>query len=637
MPHKRKIPPPREDNEKEAIPDVKTARRVLAWVNAANRPEDLARPPDVLTHLHVEYRKRGYPERHPPMHEEGEEHERDDEHVAQAGENLAIEILNRRNENPVYGFVRIADLLQIERFRDLLRRWWYYFSRASKGEWTGPFTIPAGAYDRPVHAAVLHTGKVLFFGLPTGKNSWLWTPDGAGAGTVEATANKPGDSLFCSGHSFLSDGRLLVVGGGGDGTGPRHNHGWIFDPALGVESWTRTAGDGTPANGDMAYYRWYPTLVTMGDEPGRVLVVSGDDTSGTDVRQMEMYMETSDRFELVWGPGGPGDTSAEHSFPQIYPGLNLLPGGEVFYTPTGWHSGGCTGAADYAAARPSGFFDFLSTSPPVRASWTNVGAQDSVAEEAIDRVKGMTVLLLQPAYPFVQAMVVGGGKDSESATTFQMINLSTLSPKWGPPVALPDNLARVNVNVVALPNGTVFVAGGRPSSGTPVNGGTCWIYDPVGMTWQSCDAVANRRAYHSVAVLLIDGRVATAGNECPADTTYEVFSPPYLFTSNGSEAPRPTITALPAQVHHGHDFVIETPSPSTIAKVVLVRPMAVTHQTDSEQRVIQLTFWTTGPTELTATAPNGWHPHGLAPRGWYMVFLLDHQGVPSVGEFMHLH
>src|SRR3546814_10029914 len=91
------------------------------------------------------------------------------------------------------------------------------------------------------------------------------------------TANKPGDSLFCSGHSFLSDGRLLVVGGGGDGTGPRHNHGWIFNPDPSAETWTRTVGNGAPSNGDMAYHRWYPTLVTLGDEPGRVLVVSGDE------------------------------------------------------------------------------------------------------------------------------------------------------------------------------------------------------------------------------------------------------------------------------------------------------------------------------------------------------------------------
>jgi hypothetical protein len=183
----------------------------------------------------------------------------------------------------------------------------------------------------------------------------------------------------------------------------------------------------------MAYFRWYPTLVTMGDEPGRVLVVSGDDTSGTDVQQMEVYMETTDRFELVWGPGGPpADTSANHSFPQIYPGLHLLPGGEVFYSPTGWHSGGCSGAADYPAAKPSGFFEFQSMSPPIKASWTNIGTQDAAAEGAIDRVKGMAVLLLQPT-SFVQAMIVGGGKDPESATTFQMINLSTLTPKWGPP------------------------------------------------------------------------------------------------------------------------------------------------------------------------------------------------------------
>src|SRR3546814_14102146 len=58
------------------------------------------------------------------------------------------------------------------------------------------------------------------------------------------TANKPGDSLFCSGHSFLSDGRLLVVGGGGDGTGARHNHGWIFNPDPSAEAWNRTVGNG---------------------------------------------------------------------------------------------------------------------------------------------------------------------------------------------------------------------------------------------------------------------------------------------------------------------------------------------------------------------------------------------------------
>ena len=626
------VPDENGKNEIEVNVDTKTARRMLAWINSAKRPQDLLKPPEVLTHLHVEYRKRGYPEKHPPVHQP---HGTEDESDVDPNElKLATEMIKQRDENPVYGFLRLEDTVKVD-FLKKLGFWWFNFSRASKGEWTGPFNIPAGAFDRPVHAAVLHTGKVLFWGLPTGKNSWIWKPDGANDGEIQSTSNKPVDSLFCSGHSFLTDGRLLVTGGGGDGTGPRHNHGWIFDPDS--ESWTRTTGNGTPGNGDMNFYRWYPTLVTMGDEPGRILVVSGDDTSGADVLQMEMYMETSDRFELVWGPGGLGDTSANHSFPQIYPGLNLLPGGEVFYTPTGWHSGGCSGAADFPAAKPSGYYEFQSTAPIIKASWNNIGTQDAAADDAIARVKGMSVLLLQPTYPFVQAMVVGGGKDPESTTTFQMINLSTIAPKWGPPVTLPDGLARVNVNLVALPDGSVFVSGGRPNGGIPANSGACWIYEPVEMTWQECDELSKRRAYHSVAVLSPDGRVVTAGNECPGDTTYEIFSPPYLFKSNGTSALRPQIKNLPNQVHHGHEFSFETESPTTINKVVLVRPMAVTHQTDSEQRVIRLMFRVNGKTEIKATAPNGWYPHALAPRGWYMLFLVDNKGIPSVGKFIHLH
>ena len=84
-------------------------------------------------------------------------------------------------------------------------------------------------------------------------------------------------------------------------------------------------------------------------------------------------------------------------------------------------------------------------------------------------------------------------------------------------------------------------------------------------------------------------------------------------------------------------FVIETPDADTIARIVLVRPMAATHQTDTEQRVIQCQFTKTGPTQLSAVAPDGIHPHAIAPRGYYMVFMLNGTGVPSEGKFIHLH
>jgi hypothetical protein len=95
--------------------------------------------------------------------------------------------------------------------------------------------------------------------------------------------------------------------------------------------------------------------------------------------------------------------------------------------------------------------------------------------------------------------------------------------------------------------------------------------------------------------------------------------------------------ALPALVHHGQSFVISTPDADDIVRVVLMRPMAVTHQTDSEQRVVQLQFHQSGAQELTATMPNGVHPHGTAPRGHYLVFLLNNAKVPSVGQFVFLH
>ncbi|MBN9560395.1 MAG: DUF1929 domain-containing protein [Alphaproteobacteria bacterium] len=97
------------------------------------------------------------------------------------------------------------------------------------------------------------------------------------------------------------------------------------------------------------------------------------------------------------------------------------------------------------------------------------------------------------------------------------------------------------------------------------------------------------------------------------------------------------IDLLPALVHHGQQFTIATAQAAAIRKVVLVRPMAPTHNTDTEQRVIQLSFFASAADTVTATAPNGWHPHAIAPRGYYMVFILNADGVPSEAKFIQLH
>jgi len=96
------------------------------------------------------------------------------------------------------------------------------------------------------------------------------------------------------------------------------------------------------------------------------------------------------------------------------------------------------------------------------------------------------------------------------------------------------------------------------------------------------------------------------------------------------------ITTAPDHVHFGESFQIQTPQADEIQKIVLARPMAPTHNTDTEQRIIQLHFHCCGNNTLQTVAPNGWVPHATAPAGYYMLFLIGARGVPSMAKFIKL-
>ena len=505
----------------------------------------------------------------------------------------------REREFPL-GFANISQLTRLARIDIRLLIEW--LSDSMFGSWqTLPYTIPrpGGGNVSIVHAALLHTGKVLF--LDDGPTP-IWDPTDEVNPQFTFPTQNPDYSLTCSGHSFLSNGNLLVVGGGGFGPRPGANKGFKFDPV--AKTWTKTTGD-------MNKVRWYPTAVTTGDN--RMLVVGGWNENATLQNDMEVYDETSDSFVTVSG--------ATLGFPNLYPGLHLLPNNVLFYTRTGW---GHAGGAQPASLDSSYYFQF---SGPTLGSWS------SIAASTINRCKGMSVMICRNTCPHTRILVVGGCDSSGAGinSAAEIIDASFLSPAsaWAFTAPLPDPSLRRQCNAVLLPDNTVLVAGGANTPNSP-----CMLFDPVTNTWSLLANLPSVRMYHSVMILLPSGKVMMSGwaNDA-ASGTIELYNPPYLF-----KGARPTISSAPATVNLGQQFTIGTPDATSITRITMVKPMAVTHQTETNQRVIELSFLHdhVHPNNLIATAPDGGSPHTFAPRGYYMLFVLNNAGVPSIAKWIHI-
>jgi len=129
--------------------------------------------------------------------------------------------------------------------------------------------------------------------------------------------------------------------------------------------------------------------------------------------------------------------------------------------------------------------------------------------------------------------------------------------------------------------------------------------------------------------------VAEGGSEpfVPAEIwRSEVFSPPYL----AQEGPRPAIRRAPAQLRYGERFNVELNGGDSATTAVLVKLGSVTHSFDFGQRLAPLEpDPTAAPVagRLALQAPT--NPH-LAPPGYYMLFCLNGQGVPSPARMVQL-
>jgi len=477
-----------------------------------------------------------------------------------------------------------------------------YSSATGQAQVTGKWnTLPYPMPINPVHAAMLHNGKVLIVS-GTGNNPSNSIPQAAlwdlTAGTI--TPQTVSYDMFCNGMVVLPDGRPIVIGGtlkylsGGlfDGTA----HSASYDP--GSNTFTMLP--------NMAHGRWYPTGTVLGD--GRVMAFSGDNENDVNNNAVEFYTEGlgwSQQYVASWNPPN-------------YPRLHLLPNGNIFYS---------------GPTPSSAFFN------PATQHWTLGVAHTNYA---LGRTYGSSVLLpLSPQNGYAPKVMILGGMDTSSGATTastEIIDLSVASPAWK--YSAPMSEARVEMNAVLLPSGKVLALGGSSVNENKATASLkADLFDPRTQTMSSAGAAIYARLYHSIALLLPDATVFVAGSN-PVQGTYEphieIYQPAYLFTTNSSGgtilAPRPTISSAPAAVAYGQSFQLQTPDAANITSVAVLRAGAVTHAFDMEQRMVELNF-TTASGDLNVTAP----PNGnIAPPGYYLLFLINDKGVPSVASFLQI-
>lgn len=516
----------------------------------------------------------------------------------------------------------------------------------------GGFWAPA--VDLPVvaiHSTMMRTGKVLIFAYPwrpgrtdpdtgaelgdpgystayvfdpaTGRSKQIDPP-------IDPDTGKPA-YIFCAGTSLLPDGRVLVVGGNvGDPTAAQNkglNTVFTFDPA--TESWQ--------THERTRQGRWYPTLLEIGD--GRTLLFAGipkpgdpDWSPGSEYRintDLEIFDHLSNDVGYVSSlradeqPGNP-------PLPGQYPHMWWMPSGHALV----------------AGPRKSDTWRLFPPTPNGDdASWSDLPDMPAHREWAPG------VLL-----PNSSKIVLFGGADRDDHVTsgYYPANGSTTTfddaaPELGWQPGPDMRVERAFHNAVQLPDGRVaLVGGGFGEDDTRRN--YRWefrdaqkrveVFDPVTGAFTLGNAQAEGRTYHSSALLLPDGRVMSAGDDINGPLgpesgvrtdTAEIWSPPYLFEQECEPRPRPVLEAAPASIAYGAPFAVDVSG--VVREAVLVAPGADTHNNDMSQRVVPLADPLRDGGTATLVAPAS---GDLAPPGYYMLFLLDGRGTPSVARFVHL-
>jgi hypothetical protein len=366
---------------------------------------------------------------------------------------------------------------------------------------------------------------------------------------------------------------------------------------------------------DLGAPRWYPTLTALAD--GTVLAVSGLDGSGQvlDGSQNEIFDPATGKWTV---------RRDLRKYFATYPAIfQTARPGIVFY------SGSNSGYGLATRGRDPGLWDLRDNSFRLVPGLRDPDQTETSGSAWVGPVQDQTI------------MVVGGGGVGESARSTKRIDLIRLTdsaPHFVPGPDLPEGTRYPSL--VQLPDDTTLITGGsRDYRGRgDSNNHNARIYHPDTNTLSYAADPHIGRDYHSAALLLPDGRVMTMGSDPlygdrkntitgTFEQRLELYTPAYLF-----RGPRPGITAGPATVGYGQRAVFNTPDAADIRTARLIRPSAVTHMTNLEQRSIALDFTRRGDAIEVSIPTQG----AIAPPGYYMLFVTNGAGVPSFARWVQV-
>ena len=447
------------------------------------------------------------------------------------------------------------------------------------GTWNSPIMLEVEG----VHGIVLPNGKVLY--LPHREDpisgatiTAVFDPDNpAGVNYVPSARN-----YFCGGHSMLADGKILFNGGDYNAI----DKSGYFDYL--TETWVDS--------GDTHRPRWYPSSIELGD--GSVWTFGGQNSPAdvdTNDPTIEFFDPVSGNWTMAGGQGIP------KQYVEAYNRLHLMPDGKIFQS---GHD-----ANTYLYDPKTKTWEFVAT--------TNYGQP---------RGDGTSVRLQDG-----RIMIMGGyQEDNEDppTATAEVIDLSQPNPSWQTVASM--NEQRAFHDAVLLPDGNVLVVGGfYDDTFTPE------LYNPTTNTWTNMANHSITRAYHSTALLLPDGRVICSGgtdNSGPGlfdeSSEYEIWNPYYLFST-----PRPVINSLSNAANYGQQLSMNYSSSIAVSHVVIHRTGEQTHSFSYNQISERVEPNSNDGSNLTFTVPS--NPNVLPP-GFYMVFLMSNDGVPSVAKWLQV-